>query len=294
MDPRRLLIFREVAHRGSFAAAARALGWTQPAVSQHMSALERECGHPLLLRGRTGVVLTEAGRLLAARADTVAATLSQAAKEQHDFDRLATGTLRLAAFPSATAAILPAVIARLRRLAPGVELRFVAAEPEPAHELLERDEVDAALVFSYDREAPATGFTGRAVLTDPIRLVLPADRPCGGEPVGSQDLGSFSWIAGCDRCRGHLLRVTAAAGFEPRITHSTDDYVATQHLVAAGLGVALLPQAALDAFTHPGVQVDTGPRWGTRRIDVHHRDGAESIPAVRALLHCIPVPGAVG
>lgn len=291
VDVRRLLIFRSVAHAGSIGAAARSLGWTQPAVSQHMAALEREVGHPLLLRGPGGITLTEAGHRLLERADTIAATVSAAEKEQRQLAQLGAGTVRIAAFPSAAATLLPRALAKLREIAPQVELQLTDAEPPEAHQLLLKDDVDLALVFAYDGDhTPTPNLRSYPVTTDPVRLVLPLNHPYATGPATLADLSDERWIAGCERCRGHLVRLATTAGFEPRISHSTDDYVAAQHLVAACLGVTLLPQAALAAFTHPDVAINHSDQWGTRRISVLARDGAQSIPAVATFLDCLQGP----
>ena len=105
LDVRRVLIFREVARAGSISAAARGLGWTQPAVSQHVNRLEREAGGPLLIRGSAGVALTESGRALLRRADLIAAELHAADEELAAYAQLRGGQVRLVAFPSAAATV---------------------------------------------------------------------------------------------------------------------------------------------------------------------------------------------
>ena len=110
MDPRRVLVFRTVARAGSLSAAARELGWTQPAVSQQLQRLEREVGGPLLVRSSRGVTLTEAGRVLLGRADAVAGELHMAAEELASLAQLRGGRVRLVAFPSAAATMAPAAL----------------------------------------------------------------------------------------------------------------------------------------------------------------------------------------
>lgn len=289
VDVRRLLIFRSVAHAGSIGAAARSLGWTQPAVSQHMLALEREVGHPLLVRGPRGVTLTEAGRLLVDRADTISAAVSAAENEQRQLAQLGAGTVRVAIFPSAAATLLPRALAALREVAPQIELQLTEAEPPEAHQLLLKDRVDLAVVFAYDNDTHPLKQDLRSypITNDLVCLVLPPGHPQAAGHVRLVDLAHEHWITGCERCRSHLCRLAAAAGFEPQISHSTDDYVAAQYLVAAGLGVTLLPQAALAAFSHPDVVIDRSTHWGSRHISVLARDGAAAIPAVATFLDCL-------
>jgi len=120
-DPRRLLIFREVARRGSLSAAATALGWTQPAVGQHIQRLERDLGLALALRSTRGITLTEAGTRLLSHADAVASRLAAAGQEMDALRTLRTGRLRIAAFPSAAATLIPPALARLAAAAPGLD-----------------------------------------------------------------------------------------------------------------------------------------------------------------------------
>src|SRR3954468_11428129 len=129
MDPRRVLIFRTVARAGSISAAARELGWTQPAVSQHLRALERTAGCALLLRGAGGVELTEPGRVLLARADAIAGQLHMAGEELAALTQLRRGTVRLAAYPSAAATLVPRVVAEMLRRHPDIDVTLTEAEP---------------------------------------------------------------------------------------------------------------------------------------------------------------------
>ena len=287
MDARRLLIFREVARAGSISAAARTLGWTQPAVSQHLSALERAVGVPLLLRGPAGVELTEPGRVLLARADALAVQLHMAEEELADLTALRRGRVRLAAYPSAAATLVPRAVAGLRTGHPDVDVELTEAEPPEALALLASGDVDLALVFSYEDTAPVDGpgLRWHPLADEPVALVVGVGHPAAGRKrIALSDLAGEEWIVGCARCRAHTLLLCAAAGFEPRVRHVSDDYVVVQNLVAVGLGVTLLPQSALDAYRHPGVAVRAHPSFGTRTFGIVHREGAESVPATKALI----------
>lgn len=291
MDPKRLLIFRAVARAGSISAAARELGWTQPAVSQHLRALERQAGCPLLLRGAGGVDLTEPGRALLARADAVAVQLHMAQEELADLTELRRGRVRLAAYPSAAATLVPRAVAGLRTRRPEVDVELVEAEPPEALALLVAGDVDLALVFSYE-DSPSVdgpGLRWQPLADEPVVLVVGADHPAASRRrLALRDLAGEEWIVGCARCRAHTLGLCAAAGFEPRVRHVSDDYVVVQNLVAVGLGVTLLPQSALDAYRHPEVSVRAHASFGTRTFGVVHREGAENVPATRALLAELP------
>ncbi len=181
------------------------------------------------------------------------------------------GRVRLAAFPSALGTLVPAAAARLETENPGVDLTLAEAEPPEALRMLRAGYVDVALVFRHyqqdaDPQAPGSdeeGARGRLLLDEPVHLVTPAaDAPAGGSP-SLADYAKHRWIAGCERCRAYLLRQCALAGFTPAIAFTTDDYVAVQALVAAGLGVTTLPGLCLRAARHPGVSATPLP--GARR-----------------------------
>ncbi|QIG41630.1 LysR family transcriptional regulator [Nocardioides anomalus] len=283
MDPRRLLIFRAVARAGSISAAARELGWTQPAVSQHLRTLERSTGCALLLRSATGVQLTEPGRVLLSRADALAVQLHLAEEELADLTSLRRGRVRLAAYPSAAATLVPRAVAGLRERHPDVDVELTEAEPPQALALVAAGDVDLALVFSYDD--PPAELEWRPLGVEPVALVV------GGEHWAATrgrltlgDLAEEPWVVGCERCRAHAVRVCAEAGFEPTVRHVSDDYVVVQNLVAVGLGVTLLPRSALEAYRHPSVAVRDHPSYGTRRFGLVHREGADSVPATAALV----------
>jgi len=255
LDPRQLLVFAEVARHGSLAAAAKALGWTQPAVAQHVKDLERDTGCLLVIRNSRGVTLTEAGRSLAAHSEALTARLRAARADLSALSDLRAGRVRLAAFPSACATFVPAAIALLGARAPGLDIRLTEAEPEHAQRLLAAAEVDLAITFDYDNVPHApTPSTQTPLFDDPILLVVPGGDPLARRPnLALIDAAERRWIAGCPACRAHLTTAAAGHGFRPDIRHSTDDYIVTQTLVAAGLGVALLPSLALEAARDPDI-----------------------------------------
>jgi molybdate transport repressor ModE-like protein len=276
LDVRRLRILREVARTGSVSGAARALDYTQPAVSHHLARLEAEVGTPLLVRAGRGVRLTEAGTALVAHADVLLARLADAEEEVAAIAGLHAGRVRAASFPSGSATLVPAALVALRERHPGIDASFVEAEPPGSIELLAAGDVDLALAFAYDESSvpPPSGHEVVELLADDVLAVLPAGHARAGN--GTLDLAVLAgetWIAGCPRCRGHLLHACAGAGFAPRIAHETDDYVTVQALVAAGLGVALLPGLALRAL---------------RRDDVAVL--ALAVPAPRHVVAVVPAP----
>jgi DNA-binding transcriptional LysR family regulator len=281
MDPRRLLTFRAVVRAGSISAGARELGWTQPAVSQQLAGLEREAGTPLLVRGPAGVVPTEAGAAVLRHADAVDAALRSAREEVDELVGLRRGTVRMAAFPSAAAVVVPAVAAAMAEQGLGVQLRMEEAEPPEAATLVRSNAVHLALAFRYPAEAAEPDLAWRPLGTDPVRIVLPAAHP-GVENLAA--LRDEAWVAGCERCRANLLTACATAGFTPDVRHVTDDYVVVQALVARGVAVSLLPEMALRAATHDGVRADPDLALAPRTVGVLHRPGVERVPAVAAVL----------
>jgi DNA-binding transcriptional LysR family regulator len=286
-----------VARHGSVTAAAHALNYAQPSVSHHLARLEAETGTKLVQRAGRGIRLTDAGRLLAERAAEVIGRLDAAENELAVYSGLRSGRLRLAAFPSALGTIVPAAAAMLHTQHPTVDLRLSEAEPPEALRMLRAGYVDVALIFRHepegetDRAAEIPDAREHVLLTEPVELILPVGLhnesviPAAVTEVWPADLARFSghrWIAGCDRCREHLLRQCAAAGFTPKIAFTTDDFVAVQALVAAGLGVTLLPALALRAARNPGVR--TVRLRGTRRCVVAVRYGEAPDPPATALL----------
>lgn len=265
LDVTRLRVLAAVARNGSVTAAARELNYAQPSVSHHLARLEAETGSKLIQRAGRGIRLTDAGRLLAERATEILGRLDAAENELAAHVGLRQGRVRLAAFPSALGTIVPAAAARLRSDNPGVDLTLAEAEPPEALRMLRAGYVDVALVFRHDLDATNDGARATMLLDEPVCLVTragQAESPAGTPP----DLAAHAteqWIAGCDRCRGYLLQQCARAGFTPKIAFTTDDYVAVQALVAAGLGVTTLPGLALRAAKHPGISAVPLP--GARR-----------------------------
>ena len=284
LDPRRLLILRDVARAGSISAAARGLGWTQPAVSQHLARLEREAGGPLLLRGPGGVTPTEAGRVLLRRADVVAAELHAAEEELAALTQLRAGRVRLVSFPSAAATLVPDAIGVLASAHPDVEVGLQEAEPPEAIAAVTSGDADLALVFGYDGPPVGLGtLVWHRLGHEPVHLVVPPDHRGPGRR-GLAALADADWIGGCVRCRTHLVACCEEAGFTPVIRHTTDDYVVVQNLVARGLGVTVLPESALAAYRHPDVRVVPMVSLGRRHVGLVHRPGADAVPATAALI----------
>jgi DNA-binding transcriptional LysR family regulator len=252
LDVRRLRVLREVATHGSFSAAAEALSYTQSAVSQQIAALEREAGARLVERSARGVKLTDAGRVLVGHTDVILARLADAEEELQAINGLRAGRLRLAAFPSACATLMPLAVARFREHHPDVELSICPAEPEEGRALLRAGEVDIALSIDSTFALPRTDAADvetMALLDDPMYILLSRDHPLAGRRnLKLPDLAAEGWIIGtAATCpdTSIFLRACQVAGFEPYIVRNLDDYNAIQGFVAAGMGVSFIPDLAL-------------------------------------------------
>lgn len=299
MDLTRLRVLAAVAREGSVTGAARALHYAQPSVSHHLARLEAEVGVPLTERHGRGVRLTAAGRLLAARADEILGRVGAAREELDALVSLSAGRVRLAAFPSALATLVPDVVGRLAREHPGLGVGLVEAEPPEALDALRRGAVDVALVFEHDRSPlDVEGLRAVPVLAEELFLVRAGSGPqpetdpgrdsatdeaaaSSGE-VDLAPLADAAWIAGCERCRADLVGRCERAGFTPRVAFETDDYVAVQALVASGVGVSLLPALALRAHRDPRVTVRALPGAARRVLAVTY--GERPSPGAAAVV----------
>jgi len=294
LDVRRLRVLREFASRGTIAATADALGYTPPAVSQQLAALEREAGVELLERNGRTRRLTPAGEELVTRTEAVLRGLEAAEAALARQATTVAGVLRAAAFPSAHRALFPPAIAALARAHPQLEVHTRELEPEDSIPALKRGELDLVLAQEY----PFAPQTADAALErthlreDPIRLAVPAGRAEGVERAGPLDLSEHAgvpWVAGRQGsfCHSVVLHVCRGAGFEPRITHFTNDFATAYELVAAGVGFALVPDLA--GPPPPGVAiVETREPVPGRRIFAAVRAGAGARPAVAACLEALP------
>jgi DNA-binding transcriptional LysR family regulator len=289
LDVKRLRVLREVAARGSFSAAAEALAYTQSAVSQQIAALEREAHTKLVERSARGVRLTEAGRALVRHADVILARLADAEAELEAIAGLRGGRLRLVSFPTAGATLMPRAIATFRERHPGVELTLEPGEPDEALAALRAGACDVALTIEAPfRPAEEDGVERLHLLDDPMYVVLPAAHPLADRPrIRLEELAGEPWIGGSSGgCPDTviLLRACNAAGFDPRIVFHSDDYLAIQGFVAAGVGVSLIPDLALLAVRDDVAIRSLATRPPTRSIQAATmRDGYRS-PAVDAML----------
>jgi DNA-binding transcriptional LysR family regulator len=285
----RLRVLREVAELGSFSAAADSLAYTQSAVSQQIATLEAETGMTLLERLPRGVRLTGAGRVLAEHTEGILARLEAAEEELAAIAGLRGGQLRMASFPTAGATLMPAAIASFRASYPEVELTLVEGEPEEIAPRLRGGELDLALLFEFGEtdqlpsESPEqdthAGLKRVPLLEDPLYLALPRDhRLADKRTLRLEELRGEAWVqtSRSSPCARHVVRSCHAAGFEPNVAFESDDYQTVQGLVAAGVGVALIPELAF--FDSRSVREDIV----VRTLSPH--------PPVRSVIAALPGP----
>jgi DNA-binding transcriptional LysR family regulator len=291
LDVRRLRVLRELAARGTIAATADALGYTAPAVSQQLAALEREAGVALLERNGRTRRLTPAGEELVQRTEGILRELEAAEAALEATTTQVAGVLRCAAFASAHRVLLPRAIAALAQAHPDLRVTTRDMEPEDSLPALKLGELDLALAqeyaFSPNPADPALERT--ELLEDPLRVALPESHPLAASgSIDMRDLDHEPWIAGREGSFCHLVVVhsTRAAGYEPRLAHITNDFDVAYALVGAGAGVGLVPELA--GPPPPGVVVR--PVSGappSRRIYAAVRAGSSARPAIAAMLDAL-------
>ncbi len=220
IEARHLRVLRAVATTGSFSAAARELGCTQPAVSQQMKALESSAGTTLLIRTGREMRLTQAGEALVRHASGILAGLTAAEEEVAAIAGLRAGRVRLVSFPSGSSTLVPGALAALRAEHPGTRVSLVEAEPPRSVDLLRDGDCDIALAFRYGASGGEwDDLVVRPLLTDRlIGLVPEGHRLAGAAEVSIDELADESWIAGCPRCRRQLVEVCEESGFTPGST----------------------------------------------------------------------------
>ncbi|WP_436771306.1 LysR family transcriptional regulator [Yinghuangia sp. YIM S09857] len=298
LDVRRLRLLRELAHRGTIAAVADALAFTPSAVSQQLSALEREAGVPLLERTGRSVTLTPAATALVVHADTVLAHLEQAAAELAAHRGAPAGPLRIGTFPSAARTLLPAALTRLARDHPALEPHVAELDPAHAADRLRAGDLDAALLHRYDfaPEPTAPGIQTSTLFTEPLYLATrtPTDPTATAPGTAPADPltahRDAPWILATPGTLCHTMTVRAceAAGFTPAARHHIDDFTAVLALVAAGQGVALVPRLGIaDTPPHTVAAVRLTELPLTRETRLAHRAGAAPHPAIRALARAL-------
>ncbi len=283
----RLRVLVEVAKRGSFSGAADALSYTQSAVSQQVATLEAETGMTLLERHARGVRVTLAGQALVEHAEGILARLEAAEAELSAIAGLRAGQLRMASFPTAGATLMPLAIATFRSTYPEVELTLSEGEPEEIAPRLRAGEFDLALLFEFDEPEGAEGLKRVELLRDPMYLALPREHPLAKKSgLRLEDLRGEAWVQTSREspCARHVVRSCHAAGFEPNVSFESDDYQTVQGLVAAGVGVALIPELALSVVRDDIAIRELAPSPPLRQVIAAAPTDARLSPATPAML----------
>jgi DNA-binding transcriptional LysR family regulator len=288
----RVRVLSEVVRRGSFSRAAEALSYTQSAVSQAVARLEAETGATLIVRDRGGVRPTAAGASLVEHAEAIFARIEAAEADLAAVLGVRAGRLRMASFPSAGATLMPLAIAMFRERHPDVAITLAEGEPEEIAPRLRAGEFDLALLFEVPgvRERPGVGLRNVALLEDPMHVALPGSHPLARKPaLRLEDLRDEDWVqtSAASPCARHVVRSCVAAGFEPHVTFESDDYETVQGLVAAGVGVALIPRLALTRV-HSGIVVrELAPRSPARKVIAATVTGAGAAPAAKTMIRIL-------
>jgi len=261
IDVRRLRVLKAVVESGSVSGAAAYLNYTPSAVSQSITALERETGTVLLERAGRGIRPTDAALVLCEHATLVLASVQQAEEALAALRAGRGGRVRVGAFPTAGSSLVPQALAAFQRHLPEVALNLTVLEPDEAIASLHAGTIDVAVVVETfaPGHAPSDGLRRRHLLADPFRMVIPrGHRLAARRVVDLGTLASEQWI-GVNSCPGYCQQVVneacLRAGFKPRYGLEADEYPTAQGFVAAGLGVALIPLLALGAAAHSGVVV---------------------------------------
>ncbi|MCW2513060.1 MAG: putative transcriptional regulator [Mycobacterium sp.] len=276
LDVRKLRLLRELARRGTIAAVAEALAYTPSAISQQLTALERETGVALLERTGRRVTLTRAAVVLVARTESILAILEEAAAELASSEGVLSGSLRIGVFPTAIPTILTPALVALSSAHPGLDLLVAELDPASVPDALREETLDVALVQEYDH-VPLVA--DPALQTEPLLEETVYLAALDGRPLRARR--DARWIAGTPDTLCHMLTVRAceAAGFIPDIRHHADDFGAVLALVAAGQGVALVPELGAPA---PPAAVVLTPLPIRRRTHLACRRGTDAHPAIKA------------
>ncbi|MCX3058508.1 LysR family transcriptional regulator [Streptomyces beihaiensis] len=287
LDLQRLRALHAVSVHGSVGAAANALGYTASAVSQQIQKLERETRTTLLERAGRGVRLTDDAHQLVATARELMAIVERAETGIEERRGVPAGRLSIASFPSAARGLLPGALAALAVEHPAVDAHLSEVDPHLSVDLVAKGAVDLVVAHDWDiAPLPSPAGLEQVVLGDDLCDLLVPDghRLAGQKTVRREQLGGERWVSQPPGrvCHDWLVRTMRAAGHEPDIVHQADENPTLIALVAAGLGIAVVPRLGRGTLP-PGVataRLDPLPR---RRVYALWREGASRRPAIRAM-----------
>lgn len=290
MIDKRLHVLRMVAARGTVTGAAEALHYTPSAVSQQLRTLSRDLGVDLVVADGRRIRLTPEARVLLEHTDELMSRWEEIRARVAATGAEPTGTLRLCGFSTAAAALLPQVAARMALLHPDCPVRIVEADPEECFDLLINDESDVAVVVATSGIPSSLDprFEQRHLLDDPLDLLLPTSHPLAGrDAVRLRELAGEPWIMDRPGRPYHQLLQTAcgAAGFSPLVAHQATEWETGAALVAAGLGVALIPRLAHVPTGYAVVRLPlVGDPAPSRHLLTGVRRGSAGHPLIAAAL----------
>lgn len=293
MIDHRLHVLRMVAAHGTVTAAAEALHYAPSAVSHQLRTLGRDLGAPMILRDGRGVRLTPAARLLLSRADELYDRWEQIRGELANVSEDDRGALRLCGFSTAAAALLPTVAATVRTTHPRCSVRIIEADPEECFDLLLADEADLAVVVATANLPPSidSRFDQQPLLDDPLDLLVPENHHLATESsVELSRTADQPWIMDRPGRPYHQLVLTAcaAAGFTPSVAHEATEWDTGAALVAAGLGVALIPRLARIPSGYPIARIPLrGEPTPARHILTGVRRGSRDHPVIATALDAL-------
>lgn len=290
MSLQQLRMLKEVAGRGTIAAAAETLGYTASAVSQRLGALEKSTGVAVLERVGRNVRLTDAGRELVRHAEELLRGMEAAQVAMERIGGEARGVLDVTVYESVAATLLSPMLESLAARHPDLHLRTRQMDPDAAIEALAAGDIDLAFTIDY-RHAPAAprdDVVRMSVAEDRFHLIVPSDDPLEGPIVSLADVAERPFIASppalsCGRC---VVTACRDAGFEPQVVHQLDDYPTSLHLVAAGQGISIVPDLGLVQVPR-GVRIlDLDPPL-SRTIQLAFRTASAERPAVVAVCEAL-------
>ncbi|GAA3729820.1 LysR family transcriptional regulator [Salinactinospora qingdaonensis] len=286
-DMRRLRLLYELSNRETVTAVAEKFAMSPSGVSQQLAQLQREARVTLFVREGRRLRITDAGRLLVSHTERLLTGLEEAESELAELVGSVTGPVRLSAFPTVARSVVPEAVARCRHRHP--DLRIVMDEREAPESMvaLRGHDTDLALVYEYDMLPPfdTSGITLTRLVAESLVVALPPDHRVGEEPIELASLAEEPWISAYSDTSGRaaLDQACAAAEFAPRVDYASNDYTVIIALVRAGLGVALVPEMALEPGDTDIVVRRLAGDPVTRSISLAARTGTLRNPALRAI-----------
>lgn len=288
IDTHRLMIFRSVVATGTVSGAAATLGYTSSAVSQHVSALQRETGLTLVEKAGRGIVPTPAGRVLADAATKLMQEVDELTATVADLRAGTTDRVVVSGFSSAVTVWMPDVVAALTTEFPQTR---VLVRIEEEIDAVRANRPDVAIVVELDRPGSIAGYCTHTLLTEPYVAVLNENHELADRSViDMAELSAHRWIDSDTYqgpCRQNMLNACAAAGFTPSFIVETSDYPAALRFVARGVGLTVIPRLGATDLPPHTVAVPLANPTPQRTISAYVKDSRSYDPAVKRTLELL-------